>query len=236
MSKLGSYCVDRNQIPLSDVEREIVDRFHKLYYERWLAGGDTINLSWLGYQILKCPLDLWVYQELIVRNRPDLVIEAGTYRGGSALYIASILDLLGNGELISIDLEPRADRPEHPRITYMTGSSTDPTIVGAVHQRAGGRRVMVILDSDHHADHVYRELQLYSPVVAVGDYLIVEDTNINGHPTFAAFGPGPMEAVDRFLQEDDQFEPDARCERFLMTLQPKGYLKRIKPPRPASAV
>jgi cephalosporin hydroxylase len=86
---------------------------------------------------------------------------------------------------------------------------------------------MVILDSDHTLEHVYEEMLCYSPLVQVGDYLIVEDTNINGNPTFPDFGPGPMEAVDRFLAETQDFVIDSRCERFMMTLNPRGYLRRI---------
>jgi cephalosporin hydroxylase len=86
-----------------------------------------------------------------------------------------------------------------------------------------------VLDSDHRAAHVYDELIAYSPLVQIGDYLIVEDTNVNGHPTYPDFGPGPMEALDRFLSENDEFIIDQRCERFLMTLYPRGYLRRSKP-------
>jgi cephalosporin hydroxylase len=88
---------------------------------------------------------------------------------------------------------------------------------------------MVILDSDHRAGHVYDELIAYSPLVQLGDYLIVEDTNLNGHPVYADFGPGPTEAVDKFLAEHDSFCVDTGCERFLMTLNPGGYLRRRKP-------
>ena len=86
---------------------------------------------------------------------------------------------------------------------------------------------MVILDSDHRLDHVYNELLCYSPLVQTGDYLIVEDTNINGNPAFPDYGPGPMEAVDHFLSENREFIVDRRCERFMMTLNPRGYLRRI---------
>ena len=85
---------------------------------------------------------------------------------------------------------------------------------------------MVILDSDHRASFVYDEIVAYGPLIRAGDYLIVEDTNVNGHPTFPEFGPGPMEAVDRFLAGSDEFAIDERCERFLMTLNPRGYLRR----------
>jgi cephalosporin hydroxylase len=183
-----------------------------------MAGVDTINLSWLGHQTLKCPLDLWIYQELMVRTRPDVIIETGTAYGGSALFMASVFDLIGHGEVISIDVGPNPARPRHPRIDYVLGSSTDPELVAAVTQRVSGRRVMVVLDSDHGADHVYGEMVAYSPLVPVGGYLIVEDTNINGHPTFEEFGPGPMEAVDRFLAASPGFAVDERCTRFMMTL------------------
>jgi len=223
----GTYAVDRDQPPLSPEHAEVVRQFHDLYYRRWSgAGGDTISLSWFGFETLKCPLDLWMYQELLVRTRPDVVVETGTWRGGSALYLAMVLDQLGHGRVITIDANPQGNFPEHPRITYVAGSSTDPAIVAGVYGSVGATRAMVILDSDHTEQHVYDEIVTYSPLVQPGDYLVVEDTNINGHPTLQEFGPGPMEAVLRFLSETDDFEVDRRCERFLMTLNPSGYLKR----------
>jgi len=225
---LGNYLLDRDQPPLSSEEAEVVHRFHDLYYRRWLAGADTINLSWFGYETLKCPLDLWVYQELLVRTRPDIVVETGTWCGGSALYIAMVLEQIGHGRIISVDIHAKPNRPEHPRIRYLTGSSTDPAIIELVTNAVGGGRAMVILDSDHRSPFVYEEIMAYNPLVQFGDYLIVEDTNINGHPTLPEFGPGPMEAVDRFISESDEFVIDERCERFLMTLNPRGYLRRKK--------
>lgn len=226
MTQPGAYIVDRDQKPLPPNDVETIDRFHQLYYQRWRDGSDTINLSWLGYKLLKCPLDLWIYQELLVRMRPDVVVEAGTHLGGSALFLANILDLLGNGQVITIDVEAQPGRPVHPRIEYVLGSSTDPAIVERVHATVGGRRTLVILDSAHGEGHVYAEMIAYSPLVHVGDYMIVEDTNINGHPTLPTFGPGPMEAVNHFMAERDDFEIDPRCERFMMTLNPRGYLRR----------
>jgi cephalosporin hydroxylase len=225
----GGYFPDRDQPPLSSDEDEIVRRFHDLYYRRWIDGGaDTMNLSWFGYHLLKSPLDLWIYQELMLRGRPDVVVETGTYNGGSALYIAMILDQIGHGRVITIDIETRPNLPKHPRLSFLTGSSTDPQIVKRVWDAVGDGPALVILDSDHHAEHVYSEIICYSPLVRPGSYLIVEDTNVNGYPVLPNFGPGPMEAVDKFLSENDEFIIDERCERFLMTLNPKGYLKRIK--------
>lgn len=226
---IGVKSVDRDQPVLQDAEVETIRRFHDLYYNRWLQqGGDTKILSWFGYELVKCPLDLWIYQELLVRTRPDVVVETGTWYGGSALYLAMVLDQIGHGRVITIDIEPKPGQPEHPRITYIAGSSIEPAIVAQAKDLVGNARAMVILDSDHHAPHVSAELSVYSPLVQAGDYLIVEDTNVNGHPVWPGFGPGPMEAVDKFISENDEFVIDRRCERFLMTLNPRGYLRRIK--------
>jgi cephalosporin hydroxylase len=224
---IGKFFPDRDQPRLSFSDTRAVRRFHELYYNRWTKGADTINLSWFGYHLLKCPLDLWIYQELIVRTRPDFVIETGTFGGGSALYFAMLFDQLEHGQVITIDIERKPEWPVHPRIIYVTGSSVDDQITTRVRQEVGNRRVMVVLDSDHHADHVYQELRAYSPLVQTGDYLIVEDTNVNKHPVAPGFGPGPMEAVARFLSGNKEFVIDERCERFLMTLQPRGYLRRL---------
>jgi cephalosporin hydroxylase len=229
--KIGNHVLDREQPPLSAEEATVVSRFHDLYYRRWLAGGDTIKLSWFGHELLKCPLDLWIYQELLLRTRPDVVVETGTWCGGSALYLAMILDHLGQGRVITIDVDAKPDRPQHPRISYFTGSSVDPAILTQVREAVGNDRAMVILDSDHSEAHVYAELMAFSPLVHPGNYLVVEDTNVNGHPVWSDFGPGPMEAVEKFLSKNDEFLVDERCERFLMTLNPKGYLKRDKPKR-----
>ena len=86
---------------------------------------------------------------------------------------------------------------------------------------------MVILDSDHSRDHVLAELRAYAPMVTTAQYLIVEDTNVNGNPVLPEFGPGPMEALDAFLAENDDFEPDDEREKFLLTFNPRGYLRRV---------
>ena len=223
----GTYGLDRDQPALSSEEAAVVRQFHELYYRHWLArGADTINLSWFGYQLAKCPLDLWMYQELFVRSRPDVVVETGTYYGGSALYFAMLFDLIGHGRVITVDIDAKPDRPEHARISYITGSSVDPGVVAQVRYDVGSQRAMVVLDSDHRAAHVFAEMIAYSALVHAGDYLIVEDTNVNGHPAYPDFGPGPMEAVETFLSEHDEFVIDQRCERLLMTLNPRGYLRR----------
>ena len=173
------------------------------------------------------PLDLWVYQEILHEVRPDLIIETGTAFGGSALYLAQVCDGVGRGRVITVDVVASVDRPSHRRITYLTGSSVDVTIVAQLTEAARqAERVMVILDSDHRRDHVLSELQLLGPLVTVGSYLIVEDTNVNGHPVDSVHGPGPMEALDEFLAIQTDFVVDPEREKFLLSFNPRGFLRR----------
>jgi cephalosporin hydroxylase len=208
---------------------ESAEAFHRLFYETAYAKGDAWNPKWLGVAALKCPFDLWVYQEILHEIKPEIIVETGTARGGSALFLASILDLIGSGALVAIDIVRRPEWPTHPRISYLTGSSTSAAILDQVHARVAGRsRVMVILDSDHRKDHVLDELRLYAPLVTKGSYVIVEDTNLNGRPVFPGFGPGPAEAVDDFLAANTAFERDPSRERFFVTFNPGGYLRRVQ--------
>jgi cephalosporin hydroxylase len=202
----------------------IVDQFHKLYYDDNRTWHRT---RWLGVKALKCPFDMWTYQEILFEIRPRLIVETGTAYGGSALFMAQICDTIEHGEIVSVDLSPKPDLPQHPRVTYITGSSTDPVILDKVRgMLPADEPVIVILDSDHSEAHVYNELQAYADMVTSGSYLIVEDTNVNGHPVHLAHGPGPMEALDRFLAERDDFVMDRSRERHHLTLNPRGYLRR----------
>ncbi len=207
------------------LDRVAVARAHGVFYE----SDAWTRAMWLGTQALKNPLDLWVYQEVMVETRPELVVETGTYRGGSAHYLASICDLLGSGEVVSIDIEPmRVDYPQHPRITYLASrSSTHPDLLAEVRSRAAARRTLVILDSDHSQAHVEAELEAYAPLVPVGCYLIVEDSNIG--QIRKDLMPGPLQAVETFLAESDEFEIDREREKFLITFNPSGYLRRVRP-------
>jgi cephalosporin hydroxylase len=211
----------------SDDERRtrIVDDFAVLYYGEGAGGGTWNRMAWLGNPLLKNPLDLWIYQEIVASTKPDLIIETGTFCGGSALYLAGLCDLLGRGEVISVDVAPE-QTPEHPRVTYLTGSSVADDIVATMRARAEGKRTMVILDSDHRAPHVSAELDVLSPLVSEGCYLVVEDTNVNGHPVLPDFGPGPTEAMEGFLPDHPEFTPDRELEKFLFTFNPGGYLRR----------
>jgi cephalosporin hydroxylase len=206
------------------LDRAAISRAHDVFY----ASDAWTKATWLGAQALKNPLDLWVYQEILFETRPELVVETGTYRGGSALFLASMCDLLGSGEVVSIDIEPvRDDYPEHPRVTYLGGrSSTDPGVLAEVSARAAGRSTLVVLDSDHSQAHVEAELAAYAPLVPVGCYLVVEDSNIG--QIRKDLMPGPLQAIEAFLAGDRDFEVDREREKFLITFNPSGYLRRVR--------
>jgi cephalosporin hydroxylase len=211
------------------VDRRVVRPFHRLFYE---TGKRTwSDTHWLGVAAQKCPFDLWVYQEILHELRPALIVETGTAHGGSALFLASMCDLLDHGEIVSVDVVEDSERPSHQRVTYLTGSSTAPEIVDAVGRRAAGLApVLVILDSNHECGHVLEELRHYGPLVTPGSYAIVEDSNVNGHPVVREFGPGPAEAIAAFLRETDEFEVDRSREKYFLTFNPGGYLRKLGEP------
>lgn len=183
--------------------------------------------TWGGLAVDKCAQDMMVYQEIITATRPDIIIECGSWTGGSSLFFAEICHLSGTGEVLSIDIQPPDfPSPLHPRLTLLKGHSGHPETIKRVGEWAKGRQGFVILDSDHTKDHVLAELEAYWPWVARGNYLIVEDTNVNGHPVLPDFGPGPWEAVQEWLPKHPGFRQDTDVEPYL-TFAPGGYLKRI---------
>jgi cephalosporin hydroxylase len=207
------------------VPKKIADWFHRLYYTT--ASRTWENTYWMGTKVRKIPFDLWVYQEIIAEIKPDLIIETGTDHGGSALYMANLMDLMNHGEILTIDILTNPNRPIHPRITYLTGSSVDVEIVAQAKKIASkAQKVLVILDSDHSYRHVKAELAAYSSFVTKGSYLIVEDGNINGHPIARGCGAGPFEAIEEFMKNQNDFEIDLSREKFYVTFNPNGYLKR----------
>jgi cephalosporin hydroxylase len=225
-------------------EQKLIEEFSRLWYSKGQfqmrvgAGEDSVTVQldakYCGFLVQKNPLDLWIYQEILWDCKPDLIIEMGTASGASALFLANQLDLIGlGGEVMSVDIDNRLGIvPAHPRITYLVGNSTDSSIANKidirVKQWAACRRpskpkVMVILDDDHTTPHVLDELRMYSCVVTPGQYLIVEDTNVDWP---LGFGDGPGKAVHEFLKTHPDFVADKSREKFLMTWNPGGYLRR----------
>ncbi len=192
--------------------------------------------TWFGnVKIEKTPLDLWMVQQILYEVRPDFIVETGTWRGGSALYWAHILQGLGlaNSRVLTVDVQNiNANAAAHPlwpkHVRFFQGSSTDPKIVSAIRGIVKGRRTLVMLDSDHSMKHVLAELEAYAPMVTSGSYLIVEDTHIDAVPTYPHFGPGPAAAVKAFLERPagQFFFVDEEREAMIITFNPGGWLRR----------
>jgi len=204
----------------------------------------SYNFTWLGRPIMQFPQDIIAVQELIWRIRPDLIIETGIAHGGSLILSASIQALAQiDGEVVGIDIDIRAHNrlaiEQHPlsnRIRLIEGPSVEPRVFDSVRDVARRHTtVMVLLDSNHTHDHVSKELQLYSPLVTRGSYLIVFDTIIEFLPVdfFSnrpwSVGNNPNTAVSYFLQSTDRFEADTDIEaKLLITTARGGYLKCVK--------
>jgi len=205
----------------------ITNNFHEIYYNSkvWMW------TNFMGVPCYKCPLDLWVYQEILNDTKPDIIIETGTGVGGTTLFLSLMMEMLGKGLVITIDISKRIVLSGHNRILDLVGDSVSDKIVREVKaQIQPESKVMVILDSDHTKAHVLKELEIYSQLVTVGNYLIVEDTNINGHPVESGWGPGPLEALLEWQDNpySQNFKTDMNRQKFGLTFNPNGYLLRVK--------
>jgi cephalosporin hydroxylase len=187
------------------------------------------RVSWMGTAARKMVLDAWVYQQILHEVKPEFIIEIGNAEGGSTKFLANILDLLGRGEVIAVDIDHSLFQVDHPRIHKITGDSLAPETVGRVAEIVRGGCGLVIHDGDHSREHVLRDLRAYAQFVGVGSYLIVEDTVIDLFRAGDGLGSvdGPLAAVEQFVREDSRFQIDASREYFLITFNPRGYLKRV---------
>lgn len=219
---------------LQQIARDFYDESAKHKY--------TYHFSWMGRPIIQLPQDMLAMQEIIWRVKPDLIIECGIAHGGSIIYYASLLELVGHGEVLGIDRDIRPHNREaiegHPmfkRIEMIEGSSIDPEVVAQVRARAEGKKVIVVLDSNHTHAHVLEELRQYAPLVSVGSYCAVMDTVVEDMPADAfpdrpwGKGDNPKTAVWAFLDENQDFEVDREVEnKLLITVAPDGYLRRVR--------
>ena len=192
----------------------------KAYYKHMISGNRMP--TWMGTKVVKYPGDILLYQQVIYENKPDFIVESGTYKGGSALFFAHVCELMGHGQVITVDIKDH-DPPRHPRITHIIGRATDSATLDQVRHMIDGGTVMVILDSNHHRKHVKRELTRYGDMVTPGQFMVVEDTN------YSEIGKkdGPDEAVAWFLKRTKKFKREPIEEQFVFTLNPGGWLRRV---------
>lgn len=198
------------------------------HYDLIHKTGNFRSIEWLGVPIWQNVLDVWTIQQTIAEVKPALLIETGTDHGGSALFYANLMDLLGKGRVITIDIVD-LHKYEHPRVEFITDSSTAPDVVASVKEAAAAADgpVMVILDSDHSHDHVAAELELYAPLVTPGSYLLSQDGVIDQFWIFRDTRPGPLKANRDFLSRHPEFEYDEERNRaFRLTQHPLGWMRR----------
>lgn len=203
----------------------------------------SYNFSWLGRPIIQYPQDMIAMQEIIWEVKPDLIIETGIAHGGSLIYYASLLELLGKGEVLGIDIDIREHNKKeiesHPmskRIRMLQGSSIDKALAEKVKKYTEGKKsVMVCLDSNHTHEHVMGELEIYSPFVTIGSYLVIFDTIVEDLPDNYlpgkawSRGNNPKTAVHEFLRKHNEFIIDTAIDnKLLVSVAPGGYLKKIK--------
>jgi len=214
----------------SDVDKarfaKIIREFNQLYYA--LKVQTWCNTKWRNVPLCKAPTDLWIYQELITAIEPDLIIETGSFAGGSALFMRDIMKLNNNnGWVISIDIDTSNihESAQAPLVKFLHASSTEHETLAFVKSHIAAydcKKIMVVLDSNHEYEHVLKELKLYAPLVSVGSALIVEDTSNH---------PGPSAAVEEWYtnQADGyEFRKDYMCEKFMLTFNRDGYFERVK--------
>ena len=186
------------------------------------------HTRWLDRPIETAPTDLFAYQELVSRIRPDWIIETGTGDGGRTLFLASMCDLVDHGQVVSVDPTDDPDRAVHPRITYVRGRPQDEAPIAEVRSLVGAGRALVILGSCTDRHKTSLEFGAYQDLVPVGSYVVITDTVVNGHPVWPGFGPGPAEAVKQILTRYGDFVADPELEKYSLTFNPGGYLRRVR--------
>jgi len=202
--------------------------------------------SWMGVPIIQMPADVMATQEVIWNTKPDIIIETGVARGGSVIFMASLLKVIGKGKVIGVDIDIRAHNrdsiekhPLSPLITLIEGpSTTAETLAKVKAEIPAGASVMVVLDSDHSRDHVLDELRCYGPLVTAGQYIVVADTllgrgDMSQTPTKRSkiWYPGdePYAALNAYLKETDRFETDEALNgKLVLSSSPGGYIRCVR--------
>jgi cephalosporin hydroxylase len=186
--------------------------------------------TWLGHPVNRYPADLYVYQEILSELRPSLVVLAADDDGlgGRALFVASVCDQLGVGRVVAVGTSEPSRRPGHPRATHLAGSPDDLAVAEQVAALAPDTPDALVFLGLGHVTRVVGAFERYAPLVPVGGYVVVENTVVNGRPVVSGFGPGPHEAVVTILGRHPDFVADPAGERYTLTFNRGGYLKRVQ--------
>ena len=185
------------------------------------------HTSWLGRRVRSAPTDLLAYQEIVTEVRPDWIIEVGSGDPGRTLYLASICDLMDHGRVLTVDERTADDRPQHPRVDTMSANTHSRAAAERVAAVVGDGRAMVVLGSLADRQRTEAQFRNFAPLVPVGSYVVIADTIVNGNPVWPAFGPGPAEAVKSILSKNGDFVADPLKEKYALTFNPSGFLKRV---------
>lgn len=242
MNKINKFEKEKAQrIRVQAKDTQLVEAAHN-FLERSIKSLYSYNFSWLGRPIIQYPQDIIAMQEILWEVKPDLVIETGIAHGGSLVFYASMLELIGKGEVLGIDIKIRKHNrheieasPMFKRIIMLEGSSISKGVIKKVRKIVNGKKiVLVCLDSNHAHKHVLREMELYSPFVTKGSYLVVFDTIVEDLPQkfFSDRswdkGNNPKTAVFGFIKKHPEFVIDKNIDnKLLISVAPDGYLKRI---------
>ena len=216
---------------MAEQDLTIPEAYHRWYYDNRVWE----QVHWMGIPCLKSVSDLWSYQEIIAQLRPGLIVEFGTRHGGAAMYFAHVGTLVRpDCRVFTVDTDHtdlHTDVRSHPSIDTFLGRSTDPVVLSQLHERRDRNPgpVFAILDSDHSKNNVLAEMKSLRDFLVTGDYLVVEDGNINGHPVLPGWGEGPWEAIEAYFDQypGDYVHDITVEERFGFTFAPRGFLKRL---------
>jgi len=208
---------DHNRIPKEQAEKwikKVTKQFHDLFFH-----SNSHITNFFGVQVIKPPTDLWMMQELIWAIKPRYFVEIGTFYGGTAFYVAHLFDLIGSGEVISLDINPdKTEVAKHPRVHLLTGNSIEEKTFFEVksYLKEPGP-VMVDIDGCHLREHTLQEMILYGSLVTVGSYMISEDSS----------NTETWWSTEKFLEINKSFVADRRCEKYILTYHPNGWLQRV---------
>jgi cephalosporin hydroxylase len=186
------------------------------------------EVTYRGVNAVRCPFDYVLYQMLVHEVKPDLIIEIGTHRGGGALYLADLLEKIGDGVVHTIDIRQVVDSPlvlNNPRIKLFTEGWEKYDLELA----RGYSRVMVIEDGAHTYEQSIGAINRFHHLVTPSSYLVVEDGIVDDLGMKERFGGGPVRAIEEFLQKNHDFFIDRKwCDFFGQnaTFNVNGFLKR----------